>query len=477
MKVEKILLADDDENILWVLEKFFADKGLPVVKTKDGGTAASLLKKGGFALALLDINMPGRDGLEILKDCSGAKNPVAIIVMTGEDTLENALEAMKRGAFDYITKPFDLDELDIIVRKALESVRLKLRVTSLEERLKKRWTDETVFVGKSRAVKEVFKTVGRVAPRDVTVLIQGESGTGKEFLARLIHANSPRCDGPFIAVNSAAVPGDLMESELFGYEKGAFTGAVERRAGKFELADEGTLFLDEIGDMTLDLQAKLLRALQEKEFYRVGGREPVKVDVRIIAATNQDLEKAVEERRFREDLLYRLNVITITLPPLRDREGDVRLLADYFLDRFQHEMGVERKGLSEGALAMLERYHWPGNVRELENVLRRAVLMTRGMVLTEEDLDLPKRRKRSGSLEEIITARLRHLVERTAGTGGQELYSLVMPYMERPLIKLVLEKTKGNQVQAAELLGINRNTLRKKIKELKIRIEDFKGQE
>ncbi len=477
MKPEKILLADDDESILWVLERFFEEKGLSVTKTKDGARAAELLKAGGFSLALLDINMPGRDGLEILRECSGAKNPVSVIVMTAEDTLENALEAMKRGAFDYITKPFDLNELDVMVDKALESVRLKLRVTSLEERLKRKWTNETVFVGGSRAIKEVFKTIGKVAPKDVTVLIQGESGTGKEFLARLIHANSPRAGGPFIAVNSAAVPGELMESELFGFEKGAFTGAVEKRAGKFELADEGTLFLDEIGDMPLELQAKLLRALQEREFYRVGGKEPVKVDVRIIAATNQDLDKAVEEKRFREDLLYRLNVITITLPPLREREGDVRLLSEYFLEKFQHEMGVERKRLSDRALDALERYHWPGNVRELENVLRRAVLMSPGVVLTEEDIELPKRRKRSGSLEDIITARLRHLVDKTAGSGCQELYSLVMPYMERPLIKLVLEKTRGNQVQAAELLGINRNTLRKKIKELKIRIADFKGTE
>ncbi|MFQ5466463.1 MAG: sigma-54 interaction domain-containing protein, partial [Thermodesulfobacteriota bacterium] len=336
--------------------------------------------------------------------------------------------------------------------------------------LRERLESETVFVGRSRAVRNVFKTVGKVAPRDVTVLLLGESGTGKELLARLIHANSPRSDGPFIAVNSAAVPSELMESELLGFEKGAFTGAFEAKAGKFELADGGTLFLDEVGDMGPDLQAKLLRVIQEREFFKVGGREPVRVDVRIIAATNQDLEKMVAERRFREDLYFRLGGVAIKLPPLRERMGDIPVLAGHFIEKFSDEFDSGPKRLSDKAMADLEGYGWPGNVREIENVLRRAVLLSPGVVITPDDLALPQRRGKRESLEDIITARLKPVIDRTGQTDKHDLYAFIMPFMERPLVRLVLEKTGGNQVKAAELLGINRNTLRKKIKELDIDI-------
>jgi two-component system nitrogen regulation response regulator GlnG len=464
-----ILVADDDEAILWVLEKFFKEKGCEVVTAGDGTATSGLLKEGGVALALVDINMPGKDGLQVLKD---TETTVPVIIMTAEGTMKNTMEAIKRGAYDYITKPFDLDELGVTADRALENVRLKEEVSTLKDRLKQWWADETVFVGKSKAVQNAFKTVGKVAPRDVTVLVEGESGTGKELLSKLIHMNSPRYEAPFIAVNSAAVPRELMESELFGYEKGAFTGAVESRKGKFEMAEGGTLFLDEVGDMSLELQAKLLRAVQEKEFFRVGGKEPIKVDVRIIAATNQDLEKAISEKRFREDLLYRLNVVGINLAPLRERTGDIQLLSEYFLERFTHEMGVELRQLSKKSLEEMEHYTWPGNVRELENVLRRAVLLSPNLVLTPEDLALPRRRHRKESIEDIITKRLDPFVEKTASKGRQELYDTVIPLMERPLIKLVLKKTRNNQVRAAELLGINRNTLRKKIRELKINLKE-----
>jgi two-component system nitrogen regulation response regulator GlnG len=463
MDKTEVLVADDDEAILWVLEKFFKEKGCEVLTARDGTTASRVLKAGEVALALVDI--------QILKDTDKS---VSVIIMTAEGTMKNAIEAMKRGAFDYFTKPFDFDELEVIVDRAIENIRLKQEVSTLKDRLKEKWANETVFVGKSRAVQDVFKTVGKIAPRDVTVLIQGESGTGKELLAKLIHLNSPRYEAPFIAVNSAAVPRELMESELLGHEKGAFTGAVEARKGKFELADGGTLFLDEVGDMSLELQAKLLRVIQEKEFFRVGGRESVKVDVRIIAATNQDLEKAVIEKRFREDLLYRLNVVTINLVPLRERRGDVPLLSEYFVERFTHEMGVELRQLSKKSLEEMEHYAWPGNVRELENVLRRAVLLSPNLVLTSEDLALPHKRHKKESIEDIITKRLEPFVEKTAPKGRQELYDTVMPFMERPLIKLVLKKTRNNQVRASELLGINRNTLRKKIRELKINLKETK---
>jgi len=470
MTGRKALIADDDSSILWVLEKFLEEKGVTVVKASDGIEATKLLREPGVTLAILDINMPGKDGLDILKEARKGSSAVEFIIMTAESTMRNTLEAMKLGAFDYISKPFDLSELEIMVDRAFENIGVKTRLTNLTERLKEKLAGETVFIGKSKAVQGVYKTVGKVAAKDVTVLLLGESGTGKELIARLIHSNSPRAEGPFVAVNSAAVPKDLMESELFGFEKGSFTGATEGKPGKFELADGGTLFLDEVGDTPIDLQARLLRVLQDQEFYRVGGKAPIRVDVRIIAATNHDLDKAVAEKKFREDLLYRLNGMTITIPPLRERRGDAALLTEYFLDRFNTEFGLNGKTISHKAAEALEAYSWPGNVRELENILRRAVLLTPGLVINPEDLNLPQARHKKESIEEIITARLRPIIEKSDHGTRQELYDFIMPFMERPLIKLVLEKTKGNQVQAAEVLGINRNTLRKKIKALNIKL-------
>jgi two-component system nitrogen regulation response regulator GlnG len=472
MDITRVLVADDDEAILWVLEKFFKDRGCTVETAADGMKAEAVLGAGRTDLAVLDINMPGKDGLEILKETDTSQ--VAVIIMTAEGTMKNTLEAMKTGAFDYVTKPFDLDELGLIVDRAVENLKLKEELTRLKEKLHDKWTDETAFVGRSKEVQDMFKTVGRVATKDVTILLAGESGTGKELLANIIHLNGPRSKGPFIAVNSAAVPAELMESELFGHEEGAFTGATRARKGKFELAEGGTLFLDEVGDMGLELQAKLLRALQEKEFFRVGGNKPIKVDVRIIAATNKDLVKAVEEKRFRDDLLYRLNVVRIDLPPLRDRKGDVEVLAEYFLSKFTHDMGVELRWLSKKAVEEMERYPWPGNVRELENVLRRAVLLSQTLQLTPSDLDLPLKGQKKEPIEDMITKKLTPFIEKTDSKGRQELYETIMPFMERPLIKLVLKKTRNNQVRAAELLGINRNTLRKKIKELRINLKEIK---
>ena len=473
---EKILIADDDESILWVLKKFFKEKGFEVLTAKDGAGAEKILKNSLPLISLIDINMPGKGGLKVLEDAKkealDAKTP--IIIMTAEGTMKNAIEAMKKGAFDYITKPLDLDELEVIVEKARENLALKGELKDLKQRLMERERGGIVFVGKSKAVEKIFKTVGRAAPQDVTVLIQGESGTGKELVARLLHTNSPRGEKAFVAVNSAAVPKELMESELFGHEKGSFTGALEMRKGKFEIADGGTLFLDEVGDMDEKLQAKLLRAVQEREFYRVGGKEPVKVDVRIIAATNQDLEKAVEEKRFREDLYHRLNVVTVNIPPIRERKEDIALLCGHFLEKFSEESGTEARSLSKDAVSELQNYPWPGNVRELENILRRAVILSPNIILTPEDISLPKRKQKKESLEDMLEKKLEPFIEKTSGRGKEELYDSIMPFMERPLIKLVLKKTRFNQVKAAELLGINRNTLRKKIKELKISRKDIK---
>jgi len=469
----KVLIADDDESILWVLKQMLGDKKIETAEARDGKIALEMLKGGDFSLAVMDIRMPEKDGLDVLKEVKEAGSQTPVIIMTAQGTMNNAIEAMKLGAFDYITKPFDISEMEIIVDRALDYRKLKEEVSSLKGRLKEKLAGEITFIGKSRPVQDVFKIIGKIAQKDVAVIIQGESGTGKELLAKLIHTNSTRGERPFIAVNSAAIPKELMESELFGYEKGAFTGAVEARQGKFELASGGTLFLDEIGDMSLDLQSKLLRAVQEQEFYRVGGKQSIKVDVRIIAATNQDLEKAVEEKKFREDLLYRLNVVTIKLPPLRNRKEDINLLVEYFLHRFQDEMGIEPRTVSPKAMDALMAYSWPGNVRELENVLRRAVLLSPNPVLSPDDLALPQKKQTKESLEDIIYNRLEGFINNTGAKGLHELYSTILPFMERPLIRLVLKKTSGNQVKTAEILGINRNTLRKKIKELGIKIEEF----
>src|SRR3972149_12260473 len=357
----KVLIVDDDEAILWVLRRMFEDKKIAISEARNGKTALDMLKTQEFSIAIMDIRMPEKDGLDVLQEVREIGLQIPIIIMTAQGTMKNAIEAMKRGAFDYITKPFDIGEIELIVDKAIEHKNLKEEVSSLKDRLKERWAKEITFVGKDKTIQNIFKTNGKISPQDVTVIIQGESGTGKELLAKLIHINSPRNEGPFVAVNSAAIPKELMESELFGFEKGAFTGAVETRLGKFELANNGTLFLDEIGDMPLDLQSKLLRAIQGQEFYRVGGKQPIKTDVRIIAATHQDIEKAVEEKRFREDLLYRLNVVVIKLPPLRNRKEDILLLAEYFLQRFQEEMGIEPRTLSPKAAEAIKAYLWPGN--------------------------------------------------------------------------------------------------------------------
>ncbi|MBI5875726.1 MAG: nitrogen regulation protein NR(I) [Deltaproteobacteria bacterium] len=470
---KKVLIADDDESILWVLQQMFKDKNIDTAEARDGKTALEMLNTQDFSLAIMDIRMPEKDGLDVLKEIKEAGSMTPIIIMTAQGTMKNAIEAMKRGAFDYITKPFDIAELEMLVDRTLEHRKLKEEVSILKHRLKERVAKEITFVGKSRTVQDVFKTIGKIAPKDVSVIIQGESGTGKELVAKLIHTNSLRTEGPFVAVNSAAIPKELMESELFGYEKGAFTGAVETRQGKFELANNGTLFLDEIGDMPLDLQSRLLRAIQGQEFYRVGGKQPIKVDVRIIAATHQDLEKAVEEKKFREDLLYRLNVVTVKLPPLRNRKEDIPLLSEYFLQKFQEEMGIEPRTLSPKAMDALKAYSWPGNVRELENILRRAVLLYSNPVLSPDDIALPQKKQTKDSLEDIIYNRLEGFVSSINVKDKHELYNTILPFMERPLIRLVLKKTGGNQVKTAELLGINRNTLRKKIKELGIKTDEF----
>ncbi len=466
---EKILIVDDDESVRWVLKKALEKDGMEATLAKNAQEGLERIKEGDIAVALMDIRMPGMSGFEALAKIQESGKNVSVIIMTAQATMQNAIEAMRRGAFDYITKPFDLDEVSLLVRKAMDVRRLSLEVNALRAEVREKY--EGGLVGNTPAMQEIYKTIGRVAESDATVLVHGESGTGKELVARAIHYHSKRAGRPFLAVNSAAIPSELLESELFGHEKGSFTGAVARKIGKFEAAAGGTLFLDEIGDMNLPLQGKLLRVLQEREFERVGGTESIKTDVRVIAATHQDLDKAVREKQFREDLFYRLNVIQINIPPLRKRKDDIIPLAEYFVHKHQAVSGRD-KTLTPETLKVLRAYDWPGNVRELENAVQRAMTLSQGDKIFPDALPPQVFRPSQGaplSFESFLEEKLADLVERMGGLERGDIYTMVLQRVEKPLITLVLRKTEGNQVRAANLLGINRNTLRKKIKELGIR--------
>jgi len=476
--INNILVADDEESMRWVLSKALKKKGFNVDLARDGDEALKMIKSGDYDLAILDIKMPGLSGLELLDRVRELKSDLLVVIMTAEASMKNAVEAMKRGAYDYLTKPFDLDVIDAIIEKVDRAREMVSQVTFLKEELKDRYQLEKTIIGNSPAMREIYKTIGKVAPSDVTVLIQGESGTGKELIARAIHFNSKRLGKPFIALNCAAIPKDLLESELFGFEKGAFTGATERKLGKFEQANGGTIFLDEIGDMPIDLQSKILRVLQEKEVTRTGGNQSIVVDVRIVAATNQDLEESVRRKEFREDLFYRLNVIPLQLVPLRERNEDIPLLVEYFLAKICTELDSPPKRCSPEALRFLSGYAWPGNVRELENTLKRAVILSSDPLLTVTDF--PGVRSHKGgelvpseelSLEGIVDIKLRGSFTNMEKMESGDVYNMVLEQVERPLICFVLEKTRGNQVRAADILGINRNTLRKKITELGIEVK------
>jgi len=475
MAIERVLVADDEESIRWVLAQAIRKKGLTVDLARDGEEALRLIRSEPYDLALIDIRMPKIDGLKLLDRIRAEREDLLVVVMTAEATMKHAVESMKRGAYDYITKPFDIDVIDAIIEKARRAHSLVREVTGLREELRGTFDIEKSIIGRSPAMQEIYKLIGKVAASDMTVLVQGESGTGKELVARAIHYNSTRLGKPFIAINCAAIPKDLLENELFGHEKGAFTGASERMAGKFEQADGGTIFLDEIGDMPQDLQAKILRVLQEREIVRTGGNRTIPVNVRVIAATNRDLHRLVEERIFREDLFYRLNVVPIILPPLRERREDIPVLVEYFVTRTCQELGMGTKRVSPEAMAYLSSLPWPGNVRELENVVKRGVILSSDPVIGPDDVrqaPLPGR-KGGGegeevSLEELVDRKIRSCFAQIEKMECSDLYHMVMQQVERPLIRFVLEKCRNNQIRAAEILGINRNTVRKKIADLGI---------
>ncbi|HJV58995.1 MAG TPA: sigma-54 dependent transcriptional regulator [Methylomirabilota bacterium] len=464
----QILIADDEDSLRWVLEKGFRSAGYQVTAVKDGTAALKEVEAGPFDLILLDVRMPGIDGLSLLKQVRDKRPDAQVVIMTAHGTMETAVAAMQQGAYDYLAKPFDLDEALLLAERALTARRLTQEVTALRSGLKEVW-EFGALVGRHPTMQEVYKAIGRVAASDVSVLLRGESGTGKEVVARALHHYSRRAGRPFVGISAAAIPATLLESELFGHEKGAFTDAKERRLGKLELAHGGSVFFDEIGDMPPELQVKLLRALQERSFERVGGHELIRMDVRVMAATHRDLESMMKAGRFREDLFYRLNVVTLSLPALRDRRGDIPLLAEHFLAKYAESLG--ERVITADAMDRLMGYDWPGNVRELENVIQRAMVMASTGAILPEHLPIGPVSAAAAavgtdaSLEDIIERKMHECVRGLRGHASANLHGLMVGLVEKPLLRAVMRETKGNQVRAAQLLGINRNTLRKKLKE------------
>ena len=449
-----VLVVDDDPAVRDVLQEALMQEEYSVSTAEGGAAAIQAVKDSVVHIVITDFQLPDIDGLEIIDRLAKLDSKILPIMMTGFGTIETAVRAMKSGAFDFITKPFDLEAAAAVVRKAAEFLRLRQENHLLRKVVRDQYRLEQL-VGASQPIQEVMEFVQKVADSDSTVIIQGESGTGKELVARMLHFNSFRKDRPLVPVNCGAIPENLLESELFGHEKGAFTGATHSRMGRFELANGGTIFLDEIGEMSLPLQVKLLRVLQEREFERVGGSRTIHVDVRIVAATNQDLETLVEEKRFRKDLFYRLNVIPIVIPPLRERRSDIPLLIDHFLTRFNQSKHTEISGLAPDAIRTLTEYDWPGNIRELENMIERLVVLKKRGVLSIGDLPEKICRRASGS---ELTERFIRFNE-----DGINLSSEVELY-EKHLIMEALRKANGVTARAAQLLHLNRTTLVEKLK-------------
>ncbi|MBN1867794.1 sigma-54-dependent Fis family transcriptional regulator [Candidatus Sumerlaeota bacterium] len=453
----KALIADDEENIRFVLKSLVQDLGFQIVEAADGAQALDALRSQHFDLAVLDIKMPEADGITVLHEAREIDPTLVVVIVTAFGTDEQAMEAIREGAYDYFVKPFEIEDVRITIRRAMEKKRLTDRIRDLEAQVSRQRTFHEI-VGSSQVMQDVFEMMQRVVDNDVPVLIAGESGTGKELVARAIHARGPRRDNPMVRLNCAAIPESLLESELFGHERGSFTGAVSARPGKFELASGGTLFLDEIGDMPLALQAKILRAVQEREIQRVGGRFPISIDARLITASNRDLAEEVAAKRFREDLYFRINVIAIELPPLRKRVSDIPLLLDFFIDQHSRRLGKPIRGLSREALDLFLQYEWPGNVRELENALQRAIVMARGPRI--EIADLPSVMiGGEPARDEASSARTLDL---DPSLPMPEQVERVVEVAERRLIAEVLEQTTGRQ-EAADRLGISRKSLHNKM--------------
>lgn len=470
--MSKILIVDDEDNVLLAFERILSAAGHTVLVSSSGEQALEAAQSERPDAVVLDVRMPGMNGLDVLTALKRDHRRLPVIVMTGQGTMETAIEATKRGAFDYQLKPFDPATMLQLIDRAVQDARVMERQVAIDPKAAAPGID--AIVGRSPAMQEVFKRIGRVAPTDATVLIRGESGTGKELVARAIYQHSRRAGEALYVVNCVAIPETLLEAELFGHERGAFTGAHARRIGKLEQADGGTVFLDEIGDIPPGLQAKLLRVLQERTLERVGGNETIPVDVRIVAATNRNLERAMADGGFREDLYHRLNVVTIRLPPLRDRLGDVPQLVDFFLDHFARELDVPRPAVAPEALELLENFAWPGNVRELENCIERLVIMTRSPTLQAEDVrQALDSADASALLAETLDEAVHKLVDRFFGTlAGPQPFEQFLRTLERSILVEALARTHGNLAKAARLLGLPRATLHDKAQKYGIRLPD-----
>ncbi|MGB6066002.1 MAG: sigma-54 dependent transcriptional regulator [Desulfomonilaceae bacterium] len=467
-----IVIVDDDAQLRHSFEKLLAAEGHTVRTSPTGEGGLEIVRGGVPDLVIMDVRLPGMNGLETFQVMHEIEPKLPVIIMTAYGTTDTAIEATKLGAFDYVLKPFEIPEMLSTIEKALEAGRFMRSRVEMAVAPERSSTDG--IFGQSRAMQEIYKAIGRVASTEATVLIRGESGTGKELVARALYQHSIRCDKPFLVINCVAIPETLLESELFGYEKGAFTGAVNRRVGKIEQANGGTVFLDEIGDMPFSIQAKILRLLQEKSIERLGGRSPIPVDVRVLAATNRNLEAALAEGRFREDLYYRLKVVTLQLPPLRERSGDVSMLAEYFLKNFAREMNVDSPGITEEAKAIMASYSWPGNVRELANTMQKALIFSRGAPLTGEEItqairgESVAREADQGSGDQAIRQWIRRAL---SGGEAERTFGEVTDRFAGYIIKEALNLTGGNRSQAAKLLGLSRPTLLAKIEKYGIKIE------
>jgi nitrogen regulation protein NR(I) len=481
--MEKLLLIDDEEDVQYSFRRIFDSPDLEISTAASGEEGLKLIARLNPDLVIMDIRMGGMSGLETLRLLRQKFSRLPVLIMTAFGTTQTAIEAMKLGAFDYLLKPFDVPKLKQVVAKAMEASRAMREVVSYQPLLESEDYDVGI-VGRSGTMQEVFKLIGQLASSDATALITGESGTGKELVARAIYHHSARAGQPFLAMNCAAIPETLLESELFGHERGAFTGATVQRIGKFEQCHRGTIFLDEIGDMTPTTQTKILRVLQSGTFERLGGNQCVQVDVRIIAATNKPLEQAMASRQFREDLFYRLNVVRIRMPPLRERREDIPLLVNYFLKKLGQQTRQPPRSIAPDAVASLEQYYWPGNVRELENVLQRALVMAKGGVILRSDLPTEILFARATEPAPPVSPANRDAGLETPAKGApleipalaQQLFRWararhevkILPAVERELIIQALTETRGNQVQAARLLGMTRATLRKRVEKFGI---------
>jgi two-component system nitrogen regulation response regulator GlnG len=467
-EAERVWVIDDDQSIRWVLEKALQKAHMGVKSFASASGILETLERSQPDVLITDVRMPGMDGFELLNKIQDRYPDLPVIIITAHSDLDSAVTAYQGGAFEYLPKPFDIDEAVELTRRAVDHSRSARGEAELSA-----GREVQEIVGEAPAMQEVFRAIGRLSRSNITVLINGESGTGKELVAQALHRHSPRADQPFVALNMAAIPRDLLESELFGHERGAFTGAQTQRVGRFEQSDGGTLFLDEIGDMPAEMQTRLLRVLSDGEFYRVGGHTPIKVNVRIIAATHQDLEQRVKEGSFREDLFHRLNVIRIHIPSLRERREDIPLLMKHFLQRAAKELNVEVKLLLPETEAYLKQLEWPGNVRQLENLCRWLTVMAPGQEIRVDDLPVELQRPQTANSApgQGWEAALRIWADQKLANGEQSLLDEALPAFERIMIEVALARTGGRRQDASRLLGWGRNTLTRKIKELEMELE------